>query len=144
MLTITTEQAAVLAGPAVAEVRSRIIGHLCQHWPEECDHLGPERTARAVDRIIQTMRDYGIVVEHDVRRCADLAFALENISFHAQPWAQQILTDADYPPRIKVNLLWQAVERQLQAARAPQGTDPAQALSGAQPDPQPGAADHVR
>jgi hypothetical protein len=77
--------------------------------------MGPQQTAEAVRSGAEAAFASGFRTELDVARYVHLAFAFRSLQFDQLPWARAILAHDEWPPRVRMNRLFEAGCEQLAA-----------------------------
>ena len=101
MLVIRDSQMTALEQVTVRNFENRLIEHLEEFFPKQCEILGKEQTLKVVRLGIERAEQYGLITERDLHLYVGLMFMLG--SYFDQdpqlPWAAKILTDENiaYP-----------------------------------------------
>ncbi len=97
MLVIRDSQMLAFEQAAVRNFENRLIDHLKEFFPRQCEILGKEQTRKAVRLGIERAEQYGLVSERDLHLYVGLMFMLG--SYFDQdpqlPWAAKILADGN-------------------------------------------------
>jgi hypothetical protein len=106
MLTIRRKNQDALSEALQKGMAPRLVKYVLHRFPDVYAKNGKDaEAARAlVDRVIEAARPYGITQEIDVAVFADLS-VMYGEEFHRDEWAHEVLTDAELPPKEKMDEL---------------------------------------
>jgi hypothetical protein len=112
MLVIRTVQMDVLRQARWREFTNAAIRHCRQHFPEMCAWLGEQDTPATVSAALQQAAAYGFEDARDLLKFLNLTFTF-GPQFDQLPWAEEILTDPDYLPGTRIDVLTAAAIQEL-------------------------------
>jgi hypothetical protein len=101
---------------AVKDFEDRMVVHLNEFFPEQCEALGEAKTREAIREGIDRAARYEIVAECDVCKYIDLMFAFgRNFDTDPKlPWAGEVLNaPAIDDPTARINVLYDAAREYL-------------------------------
>ncbi len=113
---IRQQQMDSFSPPVVRVFEDRMVVHLRQFFPEQCEALGDKGIREAIRHGIAKAESYRITSERDVCKYIDVMFAFGR-DFDTDPdqaWAGTILRSPRLEPTPKVNRLYdEAMEKSL-------------------------------
>ena len=113
MLRIRQKQMRALCTYGLRKYEERILEHLQDHFPGQCEALSQDRIREAIRFGVNKARSYGFESEGEIGWYIDLMFIFgrEFDGDPRLPWAAEILNDDAYlVPSLKVAALQEAVE----------------------------------
>lgn len=130
-----------------AKFEDRMVEHLRESFPEQCEEMGEDAVREDVRYGVDRAESHEIESEQDVCNYVNLMFALGRDFDTDLSWAQRILADpAIEIPAEKIDALYDEAERRLEEEAGPQEeaeeAGPAEAPAGTPaPAPEEEAAD---
>lgn len=123
MLRIRQEQMEEFNRCEAVKFENRMVEHLEENFPEECEEMGEEAVRETIRYGISRADSYGIEFEQDVCNYVNLMFVLGR-DFDTDPglpWAKRILNDPELDhPTDKMDALYDEAETHLEPE---EGTD---------------------
>jgi hypothetical protein len=92
---------------------SRLVQHMLQIWPEECQIVSHEKLPSVINGLVDQAQKYSLTTEYDVARYATVAFALRKINFDQSPWVAEVLNNYQLPPRVRMNRIWRRLMQEF-------------------------------
>jgi len=119
MLRIRKEQMDAFSQAAARSFEDRMVEHLTEFFPEQCEALGEPETREAIQHGINRAKTYGIISERDVCKYIDLMFTFgRDFDEDAElPWAGRILNDDEFVnASVKTDRLYDVAMRHVAQA----------------------------
>ena len=107
MLTIRPEQMLVFEREGWRRLASQAVDHLRTYFPEQCAALGESDLLAKIDAGIRHARAHGLETTCDFLRYLNLAIVFGWDFDRRCSWAQEILSNAEFGPHTRTDLLSQ-------------------------------------
>jgi hypothetical protein len=114
MLTIRPEQISVLSQAQAKSFENRMLAHLRQFFPKQCEAIDEAKLRETIQYGIRSAAVYGIAAERDVCKYVDLIMVLgrDFDKDEKRPWASRILVGPD-GPGTRISVLVETAEKHL-------------------------------
>ncbi len=120
MLVIRQAQIDALSAALSQRFEERMVAHLWEVVPEDCEALGDEEVRRSIQTCLRKAREYRISTAFDILRYLNVMYVL-GLDFDTDPrfpWARELLLDFGISPRVRMDRLVRRTHEALAAREA--------------------------